>query len=458
MVPELPTSDVTPRVRRAPGAPTRQQPRRHSRYSRWAVLAAVTAAGLLAAACTSSPTVDGSPIAKAGTDSSGNSSSPVQQPFTPSVPDAVIQISTKSTNVNPATPIEVTAENGKLTSVSLRNPEGKDVKGALSDDGTSWKSGEALGYSKSYTLKAVAENADGKVVRKSATLTTLTPNNLTMPYLNTTGGQSLHNGATYGVGIVPVVHFDEQITDRKAAERALVVDAVTPGGHHLTGAWNWVDSQNVHWRPEVPAGQYLPAGTHVTVRANVYGVQVGPGLYGQADQRVSFTIGRKLVAVADDKTHTVTVTWGQHKRVMPTSMGKHLYVPGSNGQVSLWTMSGTYTVIGKEDPAIMSSASFGLPANSEFGYAPEKVYKATRISTDGIYLHSAPWSIWAQGNTDTSHGCLNLSPDNAAWFYNASFTGDVVIVKDMGGPKIQIWQNGDWSVPWSQWVKGSALH
>jgi lipoprotein-anchoring transpeptidase ErfK/SrfK len=143
---------------------------------------------------------------------------------------------------------------------------------------------------------------------------------------------------------------------------------------------------------------------------------------------------------------------------MPTSMGKHLSVQGSNGPVSLWTMSGTYTVIGHEDPAIMSSASFGLPANSQYGYAPEKVYKATRISTDGIYLHSAPWSVWAQGNTDTSHGCLNLSPDNAAWFYQNSLVGDPVTVTNTGGPSIQIWQNGDWSVPWSQWLQGSALH
>ena len=50
-------------------------------------------------------------------------------------------------------------------------------------------------------------------------------------------------------------------------------------------------------------------------------------------------------------------------------------------------MPGTYTVIGHENPAIMSSASYGLPANSPLGYAPEKVYWATKISTDGIYLH-----------------------------------------------------------------------
>ena len=32
--------------------------------------------------------------------------------------------------------------------------------------------------------------------------------------LQYTGGYALQNGATYGVGIVPVVHFDESITDK----------------------------------------------------------------------------------------------------------------------------------------------------------------------------------------------------------------------------------------------------
>jgi len=33
-----------------------------------------------------------------------------------------------------------------------------------------------------------------------------------------------------------------------------------------------------------------------------------------------------------------------------------------------------------------------------------------------------------------------------------------VQVKNTGGPALQVWQNGDWSVPWAQWVAGSALH
>ena len=65
--------------------------------------------------------------------------------------------------------------------------------------------------------------------------------------------------------------------------------------------------------------------------------------------------------------------------------------------------------------------------------------------------------MWAQGHTNVSHGCLNLDYTNAKWYFNYSQVGDVVKVVDPTAPLIQEWQGGDWSVPWTTWVKGSAL-
>jgi lipoprotein-anchoring transpeptidase ErfK/SrfK len=75
-----------------------------------------------------------------------------------------------------------------------------------------------------------------------------------------------------------------------------------------------------------------------------------------------------------------------------------------------------------------------------------------RISTDGVYMHELDATVWAQGHTDTSHGCLNLNHDNAQWFYNFSVPGDVVEVRNTGGQPLQLWQNGDWAMPWDQWA------
>lgn len=353
-------------------------------------------------------------------------------------------------NVSPVAPISVAVAGGRLNSVSVTNSDGKAVKGALSADKASWHIAEPLGYGKTYTVVAKASNADGKPTTRTTHFTTLTPPNMTMPYLDTTGGQALQDGATYGVGFVISVHFDESITDKAAAERTLNV-TTSPA---QVGSWYWMDDQNVHWRPKA----YYQPGTRVTVSANVYGKQVSPGLYGQADVGASFKIGPKHVSISDDKTHMVKVYFNDKLvRTMPTSMGQGGWVQGTHGPISLWTMPGTYTVIGHADPVLMDSSTYGLPVNSPKGYK-EYIYLATQISTDGIYLHRLDSTVWAQGNTDTSHGCLNLNKDNAQWFYDNSIVGDVVQVKNTGGPALQVWQNGDWSVPWSQWVAGSALH
>jgi lipoprotein-anchoring transpeptidase ErfK/SrfK len=275
------------------------------------------------------------------------------------------------------------------------------------------------------------------------------PGNMTMPYINDIYGSSIDDNGTYGVGMIVKVHFDEQVNEARA-ERALQV-TTTPS---VTGAWYWEDSQNAYWRPET----YYTPGTKVTVKAKVYGVRLGSGLYGQADREVSFTIGAKHLSIADAKTHQVKVYWGDRLvRTMPTSMGQGGTVQGKNGTIYLWTMPGTYTVLGHENPATMSSDSYGLPANSPLGYAPEKVYWSTKISTDGIYLHELDTTVWAQGHQNVSHGCLNLNYTNAHWFFLHSRVGDVVKVVDPTAPKIEQWQGGDWSVPWAQWVKGSAL-
>lgn len=372
---------------------------------------------------------------------------------------AVISAEPAGKSVSPKTPVVVSVTNGTFTSVVVTNPAGKKVTGALSTDKRIWTSTEDLGYSKTYTVAATAANAAGVPATKHSSFTTLTPSNMTMPYLQRTGGYALKNGATYGVGIVPVVHFDEHIPNRAAAEKALHV-TTTP---HIDGSWYWVDDQNVHWRPKTRPGAYWPSGTKVTISADVYGVDVGGGMYGQADQSISFTIGAKHVTIADDNApkavNKVRVYFDDKLvRTMNTSMGKHTGITVNGKYIDFHTMEGVYTVLDHENPAIMSSASYGLPASSPHGYGPEKIYWSTKISTDGIYLHELDTTVWEQDNgRDVSHGCLNLNHANAVWFYQHSQIGDVVQIRHTGGPTIAVWQNGDWSVPWNTWAAGSAL-
>ncbi|MFE7801328.1 Ig-like domain-containing protein [Nocardia sp. NPDC057440] len=354
-----------------------------------------------------------------------------------------------ASKVDPLGPVRVSVGDGQLTSVTMTNEQGKAVEGILTPDKTAWKPAEPLGYGRTYTVSAEALTITGRTGPTTATFSTLTPNNQTKVYLNTTAGTPLKDGGTSGVGTVIVAHFDEDIPDRAAAEKRLVV-ATTPV---VEGSWYWVDNRNAHWRPQ----QYYAPGTKVTVTANIFGAELGKGLFGQEDSKTSFTIGPSHVSIADDNTKQVQVFEnGNLIRTMPTSMGMGGSEVVGGKTITFWTQPGVYTVMNKANPVIMDSSTFGLPVNSRLGYK-ESINWATRISTDGIYLHELASSVWAQGNTNTSHGCLNLSPANAQWFFDFAAPGDIVEVRNTGGAPLEVWQNGDWGLPWDQWQQGSAL-
>lgn len=360
-----------------------------------------------------------------------------------------VQPATGSKRVDPKKPVTVTVTHGTLMAVTVKNAAGSVVSGALSADRTHWSSREVLGYDRTYTLTTTARGANGRTLQKSSQFTTVRPDNLTMPYLDTTGGLPIQNGGVYGVGMVVDVHFDEHIADRANAERALKV-TTSPA---VAGSWYWENDTDVHWRPRA----FYRPGTKVTIAANVFGTEVGPGLYGQADKSTSFTIGAKHVSISDDKTHHVKVYFGNKLvRSMPTSMGKGGTVHVAGRAISYWTQPGTYTVIDHNNPKIMDSRTYGLPLDK--GGYKEAIYWATRISTDGVFLHELKSTIPEQGHRDMSHGCLNLNTANSKWFYKTSRIGDVVEVKNTGGSPLQVWQNGDWTLSWSAWQAGSALH
>jgi lipoprotein-anchoring transpeptidase ErfK/SrfK len=387
------------------------------------------------------------PFASFGSPGSNVSASKIAVPV---VPLAVVRTNPDAgaTGVDLVLPIKATVSGGSLKAVRLTNPEGKILKGTLAPNRLTWASAEPLGYDRQYTITAIATNASGKDTTKISSFRTLTADTLTMPHIKAQSGYSFEAGATYGVGQVIAVSFDESIEDRKAAQKALTVTSIPP----QPGAWNWISPYEVRWRPE----EYWKPGTKISVSAKMYGKKVGPGLYGQQDVSTSFKIGARHISVADDKTKIITVySDGKVVRRIPTSMGRHVHIKGVGGKdISLFTNSGPHIVIGGEQKIKMTSASFGLAKNSPYGYETH-VPVGVKISNDGEYVHWADWSLDAQGNTDTSHGCLNISPDNAWWFYAFSRPGDIVDVRNTGQ-----WltpdNSGDWVVPWAKWVSGGA--
>jgi lipoprotein-anchoring transpeptidase ErfK/SrfK len=388
------------------------------------------------------------PTTQAGPTSGGNTASATPSKTGPVGP-AVVTISAAagSVDVSPVVPIKVAVAGGSLQQVSLKNDAGLLVKGALDADKTSWASAEPLGYGRTYSLSAIAVNPDGRTTTASRSFTTVQPRLLTQPYIQTAAGGAVPPGVTFGVGQVIRIHFDEPIPDHKAAQDAIKITTVPA----QVGGFSWLSNTDVYWRTQT----YLKAGSKVTINANVYGKDLGNSLYGQSDVSTYFVVGHKHISIADDNTKQVLV-YSDDKlvRTMPTSMGRHTSIPADNGKpIDLRTNSGPHVVVDGEKNINMNSASFGLSkgANAYRTTVPVGV----RISYDGEYVHWADWSVWAQGNTDTSHGCLNVSPANAYWFYDFSLPGDIVDVRNTGR-QLAEWNSGYWTVSWATWLADGA--
>jgi lipoprotein-anchoring transpeptidase ErfK/SrfK len=405
-----------------------------------AVVSLMLAAVLLFSACSQKKVP--------GAASATNSASPTASADSTAPAPALFHLtpSKGAADVNPVAPVRVAVSGGSLSQVTLTNVEGRQIKGTLSADKRSWSSAETLGYDRSYRLQATATNAAGRQFSEASTFSTLTPANMTMPYIQTAAGGGIEPGDTFGVGQVVRIHFDEPIPDRKAAQAALSVRTVPS----QTGAFSWLDNSNVYWRGK----NYLKPGTKVTITAKAYGKNFGNSLYGQADVSTWYRVGDKHISIADDRTKLIKV-YSNDKliRTIPTSMGRHESIPGDTGPIDLRTNSGPHVVVGGEKKIDMNSASFGLSkgANAYRTTVPVGV----RISYDGEYVHWADWSVPQQGHTDTSHGCLNVSPANAYWFYDFSVPGDIVDVRNTGR-NLAEWNSGYWNVSWATWLAASA--
>lgn len=373
-------------------------------------------------------------------DTPAPSPDPARLVFTPSP---------QAREVSPAAPVRVTAGTGRLISVSMVNDSGTEVPGIMTADGRSWRPTVELGYGRTYTTTVAARGPGGKPSTQVSSFQTVYPDYQTRVYLRMNSGVPIADGASYGVGAVISARFDTPITERAVAESRLKVRTDPP----VAGSWNWVDDHTAHWRPE----HFYAPGTKVTVEAPIYGARLGKGVYGAQDEKVSFTIGDRRVSIVDDVDKQVRVYLNQQLiRTMPTSMGKGGVEEINGLTLTYWTPPGIYSVFDKAEEVVMDSSTYGVPVNSRLGYKL-KIPWATRISTNGIYLHQLNDTIWAQGNTNVSHGCLNLSGEDAKWFYDFAQPGDVVEVLNTGGPGLTLEQGGDWSVPWSQWRNGSAF-
>ncbi|MGW0703975.1 L,D-transpeptidase [Streptomyces sp. NPDC002867] len=331
--------------------------------------------------------------------------------------------------------LRVTAAGGKLTTVTVQDDKGTRIDGRISGDGASWEPLQHLAGSTKYKVHAVAKDSDGRESARDTTFTTLVPQNTFI------GHYTPEDGSTVGVGMPVSVNFTRGITNPEAVEKAIKVTAepsVPIEGH-------WFGNDRLDFRPE----KYWAAGTKVTVKLNLDGVEGRPGVYGKQAKSFSFTIGRSQVSTVDASAHTMRVVRD----------GKEIRnIPITAGAPSTTTYNGQMVISEKYKVTRMNGATVGFGGEYDIKDVPH----AMRLSTSGTFIHGNYWaSAGTFGSANVSHGCVGLRDvrgayDNgtpAAWLYNNSIIGDVVIVKNSKDKQIAP-ENGlnGWNMPWSEWI------
>ncbi|MER6129189.1 Ig-like domain-containing protein [Streptomyces sp. NPDC001795] len=336
----------------------------------------------------------------------------------------------------------VKVSDGKLTQVTMTVAgTGTAVPGELSADGTSWKPKEQLERGTKYEISATAKDSANRTAAANSIFTTVTSANSFI------GTYTPDNGATVGVGMPVSFTFDKAISDKKAVQSHITV--TSSSGQQVVG--HWFDAQRLDFRPQ----EYWKAGSKVTMKIDLDGVQGANGVYGVQKKTVTFTIGRSQVSTVDANTQTMTIV--RDGKTFKT-------VPVSTGSAQHTTYNGQMVISEKFVQTRMNSQTVGLGGEYDIPDVPH----AMRLTTSGTFIHGNYWYNKGNppfGREGTSHGCVGLADvqgaqgdTTAKWFYDNSLIGDVVIVKNSPDKTVAP-DNGlnGWNMPWSEWTAGSAV-
>ena len=357
----------------------------------------------------------------------------------PARPIAVVTASPTfgADDISPTAPVSISVAAGTITDLTMTNPEGKQVDGALSADHTSWTLAEPLGYGKQYQVAGTAVGTDGKSVAITGTYTTVTPVD------EITTSISPGDGAVVGVAAPVIVHLGYEPQDKALIEQHIKI-VTTPA---VEGAWAWIRHDgdkwpSLDWRPK----DYWPANTQVHVESDIYGLPFGGGYFGGDNVTSDFSIGRNQVVLADANSHQIVVQRdGQTVATYDASYGSGDEI----GDPNRVTRSGIHVVSDMQETTKMS--------NPAYGYTNVTEHWAVRISDNGEFIHQNQDTVGDQGVVNVSHGCINLSAASAQAYYSTAMIGDPVVVTGTSVPLSPA--DGDiydWTYSWADWKAFSA--
>ncbi|WP_068693104.1 L,D-transpeptidase [Thermobifida halotolerans] len=362
--------------------------------------------------------------------------------------DVVVTPDDGAAEVRPDLPVTVEVSGGTITEVEVERtdldesaepPEESDaVTGTLNEEGTEWVSDWTLPPGGDFTVRAVVEDQAGEATEVTSSFSTL----------EAVEGRRLElesnfpvSGDVVGVGMPIIVNFDLPVQNKAAVEAAMEVVSDKPA----QGAWNWFGDRTAVFRTE----EYWEPYQEVTVNMRLAGVQASEGVYGIENYQLNFEVGRSQISEIDNDTHRMVVTRdGEQIQDFPISNGD-----GSTRAYT--TTTGVHLTMLKFESMVMDSATVGVPEGHPDYYRLDVDY-AVQISSSGEFTHAAPWNT-DLGVANRSHGCTNMSTEDARWFYENSYMGDPVIITGTDR-ELEVdngW--GYWQRSWDEWLSHSTL-
>nr|QIZ01692.1 L,D-transpeptidase family protein [Streptomyces sp. S1D4-11] len=336
----------------------------------------------------------------------------------------------------------VKVSDGKLTDVKMTvSGSGTAVPGAITADGTGWKPTAQLERGTKYQISATAKDASGRTAAANSIFTTVSSSNSFI------GTYTPDNGTTVGVGMPVSFNFNKVISNQKAVQSHITV--TSSSGQQVVG--HWFGSQRLDFRPET----YWKAGSKVTMKIDLDGVEGANGVFGVQKKTVTFTIGRSQVSTVDVNTQTMTVV--RDGTTLKT-------VPISAGSAEHTTYNGQMVISEKFVQTRMNGSTVGYGGEYDIPDVPH----AMRLTSSGTFIHGNYWYNRGNppfGRQGTSHGCVGLADvqgaqgdTSAKWFYDNSLVGDVVVVKNSPDKTVSP-DNGlnGWNMSWSAWTAGSTV-
>lgn len=341
-----------------------------------------------------------------------------------------------ATDVTAAAEFSWTVENGAFTEFKLTDAAGAAVEGEMHPDGATWVPAAPLEWETAYTASVSAEDADGVPVTVESTFTTIASPGDRVSLENYLPGE----GSTVGQAAVLAFRFSgHEIPEdlRRSVERRLFV-ASEPAQE---GSWHWITGHALEYRPK----EYWQPNTQVSVRLALGGLPLGDGRYGEYDQETTFTIDSEArMLEADNATKQLRAYQdGSIVQTIPIALGAD-EIDGHDAR----SFEGHMIIMSREEESTFISDLYDYETDVKW---------AMRLTFSGQFIHGAPWAAAALGNTNVSHGCINVTDEMGEWLYNFVRWGDPVLVLGTGRALPQ----GDgftaWDLDWETFRAGSYL-